>query len=51
MNMAPVLESFPVPLEGTLGESFVRLTIHPCPVDWDGNYSTDVPDIVAFLPD
>lgn len=51
MNMAPVLDSFPVPLEGTLGESFVRLTIQPCLVDWDGSFATGVPDIFAFLTD
>lgn len=51
MNMAPVLDSFPVPLEGTLGESFIRLTIQPCLVDWDGSFATGVPDIFAFLTD
>jgi hypothetical protein len=51
MNIAPVLESFPTPLEGELGESFIRLTIQPCIADWNGDFASSVPDIFAYLTD
>ncbi|MBX3407020.1 MAG: hypothetical protein KF869_09665 [Phycisphaeraceae bacterium] len=51
MNIAPAAESLPVPLEGELGTSHIRLTIQPCLADWDGSYATDVRDIFAFLAD
>ncbi len=51
MNIAPVLDSFPTPLEGELGESFIRLTIQPCIADWNGDFASNVPDIFAYLID
>lgn len=51
MNIAPVLDSFPTPLEGELGESYIRLTIQPCIADWNGDFASSVPDIFAYLAD
>jgi hypothetical protein len=51
MNIAPVLDSFPTPLEGELGESFIRLTIQPCIADWNGDFASNVPDVFAYLTD
>lgn len=45
-------ESLPVPLTGSLDEpSFIRFTVQPCLVDWDGGFTLGVGDIFAFLTD
>lgn len=51
LNIAPVVASFPTPLEGELGDSFIRLTIQPCIADWNGDFASSVPDIFAYLTD
>lgn len=51
MNIAPVVQSFPTPLEGELGDSFIRLTIQPCIADWNGDFASNVPDVFAYLTD
>lgn len=51
MNIAPIGESFPTPLEGELGESFIRLTIQPCIADWNGDFASNIQDIFAYLTD
>jgi hypothetical protein len=51
LNIAPVVASFPTPLQGELGESFIRLTIQPCIADWNGDFASNIQDIFAYLTD
>lgn len=51
LNISPTAESLPTPVQGTLGETFVRLTVQPCLVDWNGSFQLSVEDLFAFLED
>ena len=51
MNISPTADSLPTPVQGALGESFVRLTVQPCLLDWNGNFTVSVEDLFnANLP-
>ncbi|MCC6320771.1 MAG: hypothetical protein IT438_04965 [Phycisphaerales bacterium] len=51
MNISPTAESLPTPVQGTLGESFVRLTVQPCTIDWNGDFRRSVQDLFDYLAD
>jgi len=51
MNISQLAESLPTPVQGVLGDSFVRLTIQPCTVDWNGDFTRSVQDLFSFLTD
>lgn len=49
MNISPTADSLPTPVQGTLGETFVRLVVQPCLLDWNGNFTVSVEDLFKFL--
>lgn len=53
INISPAADSLPVPVQGTLGEggSFVRLTVQPCTIDWNGDFRRSVQDLFDYLAD
>src|SRR5262249_3456152 len=51
MNIAPTAASLPTPVQGALGESFIRLTVQPCLIDWHGDFRRSVQDLFDFLSD
>lgn len=49
MNISPTADSLPTPIQGALRESFVRLTVQPCLLDWNGNFTVSIEDLFKFL--
>src|SRR5690606_20001689 len=49
MNISPTADSLPTPVQGALGESFIRLRIQPCLIDYNADFRRSVDDLFAFL--